>query len=217
VIRSPASWPAVTTACAPSASTPSRRRRPDRRPAAARSAGPSRVVQITADGLRDPGGCMQGGGLSSYRAYSGRPTTQPAVVWAHRPRPGICRTWPRSAFCPPTLMRHGAAGSREGTAASPGWTASKERAARLTPPPGDTAIPTERSTLTPTAGWRRTHTRRGIDRKDHQLTLDRGSRHRSVPLSSGVDRCDNTYSRSSGGTFLVHVSLPDAVHLRIEA
>ena len=33
-------------------------------------------------------------------------------------------------------MRHGAAGSREGTAASPGWTASKERAARLSPPRG---------------------------------------------------------------------------------
>jgi transposase len=76
----PASWPAAaTTACAPSASTPSRRRRlgPDRPPIGGRG---------------------------------GQPT--------------------RSASCPPSLMRHGAARSEEGTAASPGWTASKDRAAR---------------------------------------------------------------------------------------
>jgi GH15 family glucan-1,4-alpha-glucosidase len=27
----------------------------------------------------------------------------------------------------------------------------------------------------------------------------------------------NTHHRSSGGTFLIHTPLPDAVHLRIEA
>ena len=112
------------------------------RPPAARPAPPAPTTPTTARSLSGSVG-------NAPRCRS--PANWPAAVttacalWAstpsrrRRPDPGpgglSGHQAPGSASCPPTLMRHGAAGSREGTAASPGWTASKDRAARLTPRP----------------------------------------------------------------------------------
>ena len=47
-----------------------------------------RALPALVEALRDPDGSWQGGGGSSYRAYSDPPTTQPGAVWARRARPG---------------------------------------------------------------------------------------------------------------------------------
>src|SRR4051794_20852034 len=76
-------------------------------------------------------------------------------------------------------MRHGAASSREGTAASPGWTASKDRAARPSPAP---AGHPNRSSCRRTDEGSRTKISRGA-RGPAGMIL---ARHHHAPLLAGV-------------------------------
>jgi deazaflavin-dependent oxidoreductase (nitroreductase family) len=46
------------------------------------------------DAIRDPDCSWQGGGKSSYRAYSDFPTTQPGAIWARSARAKIRETRP---------------------------------------------------------------------------------------------------------------------------